>query len=186
MKIKILIVLVVGFFVGSPFSTAHAVDLTLDNASALVYFSPHDECVPVLVKEIGAAKTKILIQAYTFNSAEISAAVIRAHQRGVPVEIILDKSNRWEKSSTGALVAQAGIPTYIDARHVIANNKVMIIDQGTVITGSFNYSEAAAKKNAENLLIIRDRKLAAIYLDNWEKHREHAVPYKTDSRGNAN
>jgi phosphatidylserine/phosphatidylglycerophosphate/cardiolipin synthase-like enzyme len=44
------------------------------------------------------------------------------------------------------------IPTYIDSKHTIAHNKIMIIDKATVITGSFNFTKAAEEKNAENLL----------------------------------
>ena len=32
----------------------------------------------------------------------------------------------------------------------------MVIDGGTVITGSFNFTKAAEEKNAENLLLIQD------------------------------
>ncbi|HTR44450.1 MAG TPA: phospholipase D-like domain-containing protein, partial [Thermodesulfovibrionales bacterium] len=50
-----------------------------------------------------------------------------------------------------------GIPTYIDAQHAIAHNKVMIIDKETVITGSFNFTKAAEERNAENLLILKNK-----------------------------
>lgn len=50
----------------------------------------------------------------------------------------------------------------------------MIIDKGTVITGSFNFTKAAEEKNAENLLIIKSADLANLYLDNWNRHRSHS------------
>jgi phosphatidylserine/phosphatidylglycerophosphate/cardiolipin synthase-like enzyme len=68
----------------------------------------------------------------------------------------------------------SGIPTQIDSRHAIAHNKVMIIDGETVIPGSFNFTKAAEEKNAENLLIIRDKALARRYLDNWQEHAGHS------------
>ena len=54
----------------------------------------------------------------------------------------------------------------------------MVIDGATVITGSFNFTKAAEEKNAENLLIIRSKELAGIYIDNWMKHRDHSEPYQ--------
>jgi phosphatidylserine/phosphatidylglycerophosphate/cardiolipin synthase-like enzyme len=39
----------------------------------------------------------------------------------------------------------------------------MVIDEETVITGSFNFTKAAEEKNAENLLVIRDKILAERY-----------------------
>jgi phosphatidylserine/phosphatidylglycerophosphate/cardiolipin synthase-like enzyme len=54
----------------------------------------------------------------------------------------------------------------------------MIIDQGMVITGSFNFTKAAEERNAENLLIIHSKELAKVYLENWQKHREHSEEYR--------
>jgi phosphatidylserine/phosphatidylglycerophosphate/cardiolipin synthase-like enzyme len=54
----------------------------------------------------------------------------------------------------------------------------MIIDKETVITGSFNFTRAAEEKNAENLLIIKSKELAGIYIENWGRHREHSERYE--------
>jgi phosphatidylserine/phosphatidylglycerophosphate/cardiolipin synthase-like enzyme len=66
----------------------------------------------------------------------------------------------------------------IDDRHAIAHNKVMIIDREIVITGSFNFTKAAEEKNAENLLIIRNKDLAKVYTENWFEHKEHSEKYE--------
>jgi hypothetical protein len=54
---------------------------------------------------------------------------------------------------------------------------VEVIDGETIITGSFNFTRAAQEKNAENLLIIRDKALAAQYTQNWQMHAQHSQPY---------
>ena len=46
-----------------------------------------------------------------------------------------------------------------------------------MITGSFNFTKAAEEKNAENLLVVRDRKLAERYIKNWEEHGGHSEVY---------
>jgi phosphatidylserine/phosphatidylglycerophosphate/cardiolipin synthase-like enzyme len=71
-----------------------------------------------------------------------------------------------------------GIPTWIDAKHAIAHNKVMVIDGATVITGSFNFTKAAEEHNAETMLVIRDQALAAKYGANWQAHVEHSEGYE--------
>jgi phosphatidylserine/phosphatidylglycerophosphate/cardiolipin synthase-like enzyme len=53
----------------------------------------------------------------------------------------------------------------------------MIIDGEVVITGSFNFTKAAQEKNAENVLIIRDKPLADQYTQNWQAHAQHSQPY---------
>ena len=142
-----------------------------------VYFSPNGGCTDAIVREVDKAKSTVLVQAYSFTSYKIAKALLDAHKRGVKVEVILDKSQRGDQYSSADFLANSGIPTKIDAQHAIAHNKVMIIDGETVITGSFNFTKAAEESNAENLLVIHDRKLAERYTKNWEEHARHSEVY---------
>lgn len=140
-----------------------------------VYFSPRDGATAAIVREIGQARSEIRVQAYSFTSAPIAEALLKAHRRGINVAVILDKSQRTQKYSSSTFLANARIPTYIDAEHAIAHNKIIIIDRAVVITGSFNFTKAAEERNAENLLVIRSKELAKLYLDNWQQHRDHSA-----------
>jgi phosphatidylserine/phosphatidylglycerophosphate/cardiolipin synthase-like enzyme len=91
--------------------------------------------------------------------------------------MLLPYSQRTEKYSSADFLANQGVPTMIDANHAIAHNKIIVIDGETVVTGSFNFTNAAQDKNAENLVIIRDSTLAAQYAQNWETHRQHSQAY---------
>jgi phosphatidylserine/phosphatidylglycerophosphate/cardiolipin synthase-like enzyme len=139
-----------------------------------VYFSPHGGAEAAVVDALKSAKTSVYVQAYSFTNAAIAKALVDAHNRGVAVEVILDKSNRTERYSAATFLEHAGIATAIDAAHAIAHNKVMIIDGTTVITGSYNFTRQAERANAENLLIIKDADLASKYMANWRRHRTHA------------
>lgn len=55
-----------------------------------------------------------------------------------------DNEERFGFSAT--FLKNSHIPTYIDAKHAIAHNKIMIIDREIVITGSFNFTKAAEKR----------------------------------------
>jgi len=131
-----------------------------------------------IIKEINNAKSEVLVQAYSFSLASIVKALLNAHKRKVKIEVILDKSQQTAKYTIATFLSNSGIPTFIDDRHAIAHNKIMIIDKETVITGSFNFTKAAEEKNAENLLIIRNKDLAKAYLENWEKHKRHSERYE--------
>jgi phosphatidylserine/phosphatidylglycerophosphate/cardiolipin synthase-like enzyme len=170
------VALILALFLAAPATQAKS--LILNNAPTQVYFSPNGGCTEAIVKEITNAKSEILVQAYSFTSAPIAKALVDAHKRGVKVEAILDKSQRSEKYTSAAFLANSRIPTFIDARHAIAHNKIMIIDRETVITGSFNFTKAAEEKNAENLIIIKSKELAGIYSENWKKHLEHSERYE--------
>ncbi len=144
------------------------------NADIQVYFSPNGGCTQAIVNAIKAARSEILVQAYSFTSAPIAKALVDAHKRGVTVEAVLDKSQRKEKYTSATFLANNRIPTYIDSAHAIAHNKIIVIDRQTVITGSFNFSKAAEDKNAENLLIIQSKELADAYAKNYALHKTHS------------
>lgn len=142
-----------------------------------VYFSPRGGCTEAIVRTISEARQTILVQAYSFTSAPIAAALVAASRKGVRVEAVLDKSNKTGKYSEADFLVNSRIPTWIDERHAIAHNKVMVIDNATVLTGSFNFTKAAEENNAENLLILRSPELAARYTACFLEHREHSSPY---------
>ena len=55
----------------------------------------------------------------------------------------------------------------------------MMIDRATIVTGSFNFTKAAEKKNAENLLVIKDAPaLVKAYETTITMHAGHSHPYK--------
>ena len=147
-----------------------------------VFFSPKGGCTEAVVENVGKAKLTILVQAYSFTSAPIAKALVDAAKRGVKVQVILDKSQRTEKYSDADFLLHEGVPTFIDAKHAIAHNKIIIIDSHTILTGSFNFTKAAEENNAENLLVIDDAALAKKYTENWQSHLGHSEPY-TDEKG---
>jgi phosphatidylserine/phosphatidylglycerophosphate/cardiolipin synthase-like enzyme len=144
-----------------------------------VYFSPGGQSTEAIVWELDHAKQSIDLQAYNFTSAPIAKALVDAHNRGIKVRAMLDKSNKTAQYSSSTFLFNAGVPTFIDAKHAIPHNKVILIDGKTIITGLMNFTKAGEKENAENLLIIEQRyKLAAVYARNFAEHLEHAEKYE--------
>ena len=157
----------------------HETTVNLDGAKATVAFSPHGKGQELIVHAIQEAKHEILVQAYGFTNKAILKALVEAHKRGVTVKVILDKSNQSKRYSGATYVNNAGIPVWIDYRPAIAHNKVMIVDQRNVITGSFNFTASAQKRNAENVLYILDApSLAAAYVKNWRWRLSLSRPYQ--------
>jgi phosphatidylserine/phosphatidylglycerophosphate/cardiolipin synthase-like enzyme len=169
---RLAVVLLAGAFILTANAPAEP-----DQPTWHVYFSPNHGATKAVVDVLTAARSTILVQAYSFTSAPIAKALADAHARGVDVQVILDRRETGTKYSSADFVAHAGIPTLIDGAHAIAHNKVMIVDGDTVITGSFNFTTAAERHNAENLLVVRDRALAARYVENWHTHAAHSSRY---------
>jgi phosphatidylserine/phosphatidylglycerophosphate/cardiolipin synthase-like enzyme len=133
----------------------------------------------LLVTEIAGARQQILVQAYSFTSVPILAALKAAHARGVDVEVIVDKtsagvSKSGSRYSAATYLSNAGIPVWVDTEVAIAQ----VSDGTRVITGSFNFTTAAQKSNAANLLRLQDADLAAEYKANWERRRTVSQVYQ--------
>ena len=157
---------------GKPGGTA-PIQVSPDQIHA--YFSPKGGCTAAILEEIRGAKQFILVQAYSFTSAPIAGALVEAFRSGIRVEAVLDKSNKTANYSEATFLKNARVPTWIDGKHAIAHNKVMVIDLNKVITGSFNFTNSAATRNAENFLILKSEDLAQQYRLQWKNHWAHGV-----------
>jgi phosphatidylserine/phosphatidylglycerophosphate/cardiolipin synthase-like enzyme len=152
----------------------------LHDVSATVGFSPRGQAQDLVVQAIASAKTQVLVQAYGFSNTAILKALTDAKNRGVDVRVILDKSNDKGKYSGATYMANAGIPVWIDYKPAIAHNKVMIIDEQDVITGSFNFTEAAQEHNAENVLFLQSvPELATVYAKDWQWRQGQSRQYQS-------
>lgn len=99
-----------------------------------------DDCAMVAVAEIEKGQRTVNIQAYGFTEPHIAQALIDAKARGVAVQLIVEKTAVRERSGQTQIVAQAGIPVWVDPIPRIAHNKVIVIDDAIVETGSLNWT----------------------------------------------
>jgi phosphatidylserine/phosphatidylglycerophosphate/cardiolipin synthase-like enzyme len=141
----------------------------------MAYFSPKGGCEKIICDAISHSKTTVVVSAYVYCNKAIVAEAIKAHKRGVVVSIIVDPEQVTASNSQSVVSFTNGVNIWVDPKHAIFHNKYIIIDHKKVITGSFNYSFNAENRNAENILVIQDKKLAAQYEQDWEKHRSHSV-----------
>lgn len=141
-----------------------------------VAFSPNSGATAAIVRALNEARKSILVSAYSFTSKDIAKALLDAKKRNVDVKVILDKSQVSQRYSSRTFFMDQGFDLRINTKHAIFHNKVMIIDDKTVITGSFNFTKAAETKNAENVLIIRNNPdLAHTYTQNWWFHWRQSI-----------
>ena len=145
-------------------------------------FTPDGDFTSQIVNLIDTAQKNIRVQAYSFTSGQIAYALIRAFKRGVDVQIILDKTNfNCRQFSFGSLLIRSGIPVWNDYIPNIAHNKIMIFDNATVETGSFNFTKAAQRYNAENVVIIKSKVIANEFLQNWLRRKSFSKQITADS-----
>jgi phosphatidylserine/phosphatidylglycerophosphate/cardiolipin synthase-like enzyme len=136
-------------------------------AEVSVCFVPGEPCASEIIAAIGAARSEVRVQAYGFSAAPILSALASARSRGVDVAVILDRSDARRMCDPAGTLLAAGVPIYIDDVRGIAHNKVIVIDRRVVIGGSYNYTNSAERRNAENVTFIESAPVAARFLANW-------------------
>lgn len=147
-----------------------------------VCFTPGQLCLPKIRRILAQAKQSIHLQACSFSQSVLVKDLIDAARRGVKVILIFDKSQRTAKYTKVNLFKGTRIQVFFDDKPAIAHNKVIIVDDKIVVTGSYNFTQAAETKNAENLLMINCPKIAAIYEQNFQNRLKESVEQNSFKR----
>ena len=141
-------------------------------------FSPQGGCTDAIVAEIEHSTRTVELQGYSFTSRPIGTALVGAQRRGVKVTVLLDALAASENRREPEYLARNGVPVFLDAKHAVAHNKIVLIDGRTLITGSFNFTRAAEEQNAENILVVHDQPiLQGEYEQNFHDHLGHSERY---------
>lgn len=146
--------------------------VTADSINVL--FSPNGGCEEEICKQIDLATVSVKYQMYNFTSQPIADAMIRAKKRGCKVVIVVDKRASSSSSCKAFECAIHKCEVYLDGSHQIAHNKVRIIDDSVVVCGSYNDSDSASRRNAENITIIKDAAIAVVFAKNFDLHLKHS------------
>ena len=172
---------------------AHAQDSAhAPNAgSAIVQyaFTPGERADGLIIAAIAAARQQILVQAFSFTHRRIAQALLSARSRGVEVVVIADQQQTHAiETSVVRHLAEGGVQVLLDAHHASAHNKVMVIDADSadcaVVTGSYNFTQAAQFNNAENVVVLRSNvQLCEAFRGNWRRHKAHALPFQRQRGG---
>ncbi|MEW6685456.1 MAG: phospholipase D family protein [Candidatus Edwardsbacteria bacterium] len=174
-----------------PFAVVAAIAITFfvlsPERDVEVHFSETGNAGNAIVERIDLARKRIDVAMYAFTSEKLAFALIRAHNRGVFVRVLLDGEFARNQFSKGDFLHQQGIKVYLDMSHFIdsinteglMHHKFALIDNKTLITGSFNWTASADERNDENLIIFENRpKLVSKYSGEFERIWSRAVPIK--------
>jgi phosphatidylserine/phosphatidylglycerophosphate/cardiolipin synthase-like enzyme len=141
----------------------------IGNTHINAYFAPEDNVERIILRRLHRAKRSIRFMAFSFTSDRIGETVIRKHDEGLDVKGIFERSGTGSRYSEYVKMKIEGVPVKLDRNWNSMHHKVFIIDERTVITGSYNFSRNANRNNDENILVITNREIARMYLDEFRK-----------------
>ena len=115
-------------------------------------------------------KTSLDVAIYELNNRDVTDAILDAHTRGVKVRIVTGDEGFGFTGSTLAELKQSGIPVVSKRKGSrLMHSKFAIMDQATVWTGSWNYTDTGTFQNNENVIAIDSPEIAAVFGRKFQK-----------------
>ena len=148
-------------------------------ATVEVGFSPGPTAENLVLATIRSAHSEILCAIYDFTSRAIARALLREVRKGVRVSIVADAREAATRYSDLRALAREGVAVRLDDRYAAMHDKFLVVDNRTTETGSFNFSYSAYRRNAENVIVVRDDpQVAAAYASQWRMLWEQSTPLR--------
>lgn len=110
---------------------------------------------------------------------QLIEALMAAQKRGVDVDVIMDVRKSSDRNTvhnleTGKMLKQAGVDVFVDTEDRTTHNKLLVIDDRTVIIGSTNWTYSALSVNHEASVVFEDQQTVSEIIKYFEKIRKTA------------
>lgn len=140
-----------------------------------VCFSPDGTCSQLVIDYLQGATESIDLALYSLTHPEITQVLINAHNRGIKVRLIIDKTQAEIAAATDDSLEQVGVPVkrMRSTKSGLMHHKFAIIDGVLLFTGSFNWTKGGDHKNAENLNLLSSEDLIQKYQGEFDKLWNH-------------
>lgn len=133
-------------------------------------FSPSDGIRGIILEELSQAQKSVDVMAFSFTNNDLALKLAELIRREVRVRCIFDNGQAGSKYSRRLYLRKAGAQVYPSPNRTgKMHHKVIIIDNKTVITGSYNYSRNAEELNDENIVILRCPAIAHYYTKEFKR-----------------
>ncbi len=139
----------------------------LNNKRIENYFCPEDDCSNKVLKELNKANESIEFMVFSFTDRNIGDKLIQRHKDGIKIEGLFEVTQKSNYTQFGRLKEEGINVKWYEKKYKL-HDKVFIIDGTVVITGSYNPTGNADKRNDENIIIIEDKKIAEKYLERFK------------------
>ena len=143
----------------------------------------NEQYANVTFEEISKAQSSIYVLMYEMKFYETNNSVrqledllIKKHNEGLDVKIIIDQSE-WggkitslskENEKTIDYLKANGVDVRPDSLKTTTHDKLLIIDDQTVIIGSHNWGFSALERNNEASILIESKEIARYYNNYFE------------------
>ncbi len=150
-------------------STVDQQSVIVNGTPIQVYFSPEDHVLDHMIPLVSNANSSIRFMAFSFTDFPLAKAMLDRASAGVNVAGVFEKVGSETESSELHTFFCAKVPARQDGNPKFLHDKVIIVDNRYVISGSFNFSSNATQNNDENVIIIDNPTIANLYTQEFER-----------------
>jgi phosphatidylserine/phosphatidylglycerophosphate/cardiolipin synthase-like enzyme len=136
------------------------------------YFAPEDHPARQILQVLDSARQSIYFLAFSFTRQDFAEKLLEKAGAGVTVQGVFETRQIAAGSDQAwALLTQGGLAANVrqDGNRFTMHDKVFIVDEATVITGSYNFTRNAEESNDENVVILHSPEIAQAYFVEWQR-----------------
>jgi phosphatidylserine/phosphatidylglycerophosphate/cardiolipin synthase-like enzyme len=130
-------------------------------------FCPEDGCEDKVVALITEAEMNVDAMLFSFTSEAIADALLLNTK--VRARVLFDASQAGSRYSQFSRLEEFEMDVHKEKSKGKLHHKVFIIDNRTVVTGSYNPTGSGDYRNDENILILHDEKVAKQFAEEFNR-----------------
>lgn len=152
---------------GSPPDTPYPA-VTVAGTTIETYFAPEDHVERAVVSHLRETQKTIDFMAFSFTSVPIAQAMAEELSEGTRVRGVVERRNAGASHCRDDFLRQRGAEVFLDTNPDTMHHKVIVVDERLVMTGSYNFSANAEKRNDENLVVLHNPGIARRFVEEFE------------------
>lgn len=142
----------------------------VNGSNMVVIFTSEDSALEgAIIPVVLGAQTSIRFMAFSFTDYPLAQAMVDRAAQGVDVSGVYEKFGSETDAAEMDTLLCGNVPVRQDGNPGFMHNKVIVIDDRIVITGSLNFSSNAENNNDENVIIIDHPDIASLYIQEFER-----------------
>lgn len=113
-----------------------------------------------ILAELESAQNEIIVAVYWFTNQDLFDKLLEKLENGVNVSLIIhnDYINNRETGLPFQDIIDKGGEFYFSDSYNPMHNKFCVVDNRTLLNGSYNWTYYAENRNRENILVIKEEK----------------------------
>lgn len=156
------------------------INFTEGDTEVSILFASEGNVIEAVGNAVREAESDVRFMTFVFSSDSLAEAMLEMIDKGINIQGVFENRNSTASWSQMPPLHCAGAHVRQDGNRYVLHHKVIIIDDNTVVTGSFNFSGNASQSNDENLVIIKNKDIAKLYIDEWQRMWDNAEDLEPD------